>query len=160
MPNPQPQNSQPSAPKVNPQTKASLLSLLNLMINKAEKQRLEPVIRTSKLIDLLKTSGVVMSYHQLQDLISDPAVQQLVKDINKDEVTLRLPDDDEDLTPDLSDFGGEEEMPTDDEMASQEPSEDELPPIQDQGLSGESTSVKHNGPNIVSTMAARALKRS
>lgn len=158
------QNIQTKTPQVDPQLRASLLALLNLMKNKAQKDNLHPVIKTHKLIQLLRTSGVTISYHQLLDLTNDPSVQPLIKDINKDQTTLRL-DSDEDADMNDLDISSDdpEEMPQqDDEGMEQGDGMDqagEVPPTEepedyDVGPTG------HSGRSIISQMASRAMKRS
>jgi hypothetical protein len=157
-----PNMQQPKKPQVDPQLRASLLALLNLMKNKAEKEDLQPIIKTHKLIDLLKTSGITLSYHQLRDLASDKMIQPLIKDINKDQTTLRLDSDDDDEIEAPMDMGVDnpEEMPQDDFSGEDDFDQTGDEPAPDADDSYDEGPTGHSGKSIISGMAKRALARS
>ena len=52
-----------------------------------------PVISVAKLIDLLKISGMTLTYQQLLDMTKDPTIAQSIKSINKNQVTIALRND-------------------------------------------------------------------
>jgi hypothetical protein len=144
--------------------KNSLITLLTLIVKKAESNGLKPFIKTSKVIDMLKSSGVTINYHQLSQLAQIPAVGAFIKNINKDQIELVTDDNPKDeIAPEVDD------VDTDDEVASfEEPEETEEMPaaspdtnaVQDNNDTDETDSIKHTGADIVGKMAARALKRS
>lgn len=148
---------------VDPQLHASLLALLNLMVNKAKQNNLKPVIKTQKLIDLLKTSGITISYQQLRDLTNDPSIQSLISDCNKDQTTLNIDSDDEDM--DFDDSGTDKDEDNSADM-EQEPSDDSklggdrLPPKGDAQEPAADDKIGHSGRSVVSQMAGRAFRRS
>lgn len=149
----------PEQSTINPLLKGSLLSLLSLMVNKATSRDLQPVIRTRRLLDLLRTSGVSISYGQLQALTSDPTIGNFIQSVDPNTVTLRMPDDNDlDLPVDDTEpaLGQEsdQELPGEDVTPTEE-----LPPIQDMNNSGETTTINHTAPSVISAMASRALKR-
>src|ERR1700739_4490957 len=86
-----------------PKLRASLLALLHLMIAKAKEKHLQPTIKTNKIIDLLKPSGITLSYNQLVDLTNDEAIGSMIKDINQEQTTLSLDSDSDDISTGMDD---------------------------------------------------------
>lgn len=74
----------------NPKLRNSFLTLLVFLKHKAEEKDLEPVISVSKVIDLLRGSGLKLSYQQLVDLTQDPTISPSIKSINKNQLELNL----------------------------------------------------------------------
>ena len=69
------------------------------MEHKAEEKDLEPVIPVSKVIDLLRGSGLKLSYQQLVDLTKDPSIAPSIKSINKNQLQLNLGDEETSTEP-------------------------------------------------------------
>lgn len=86
-------------PHTNPRIKNTLLTLLVFLKHKAEEKDLEPVIPVAKVIDLLRGSGLKLSYQQLVDLTQDPSIAPSIKSINKSQLELNLGEEDETPAP-------------------------------------------------------------
>jgi len=71
----------------------TLLSILGLLKHKAMDKNLEPVISVSKVIDMLKIAGVVVTYDQLATLAKDPSIQPSIASINQNQLKLNLGDE-------------------------------------------------------------------
>ena len=80
---------------------ANLVSVLMFLKNSAQDRGLTPKIGTESLINLVKNSG--QPAFELDDLMAaidaDPAVKELVKSANRDEVVIRA-DHDQEVTTD------------------------------------------------------------
>ena len=80
---------------------ANLVSVLMFLKNSAQDRGLTPKIGTESLINLVKNSG--QPAFELDDLMSaidaDPAVKELIKSANRDEVVIRA-DHDQEVTTD------------------------------------------------------------
>lgn len=80
---------------------ANLVSVLMFLKNSAQERGLTPKIGTESLINLVKNSG--QPAFELDDLMAaidaDPAVKELVKSANRDEVVIRA-DHDQEVTTD------------------------------------------------------------
>lgn len=83
----------PQQKRIDPIMRNSLISILSFLKHKAEDKGVVPVISVAKLIDLLKTSGMTITYQQLLDMTQDPAIAQSIKSINKNQVTIALSSD-------------------------------------------------------------------
>jgi hypothetical protein len=153
--------------KTDPLLKNSLLSLISLMKRKAVERGLKPIIGISKVIDMLKSSGMTITYHQLYELCQDPDVKESISSINKNQITLSTGDEAEeestdDFTPE--DFENtepaEEPEPTEDD--SDIDSGDEPYDYEDENAEEDEDDdhIDHGGENVVSKMAKRAAARS
>ena len=68
---------------------ANLLTVLNVIIEEARIEDVEPSISTSALINMVKNTGVLFDYHALLDAYeSNQAVNNLVKNFSKEQVDL------------------------------------------------------------------------
>jgi hypothetical protein len=151
--------------KIDPILKNSLVSVLAFLKHKAEDKGLSPVISVAKLIDLLKFSGMTLTYQQLLDMTHDPTISKSIKSINKNQVTISLGDEEPEEQP-LEDLGnvapeGEEEFNPDDFQAPEEGNEFE------EGETSESAPEENEESNnfgkqksTVSQMAKRAMLRN
>jgi len=137
----------------------SLLSILGLLRHKASDKNLEPVISVSKVIDMLKIAGIVVTYDQLANLAKDPAIQPLVSSINQNQLRLNLGDE---PTP-------EPELPMPEPVQDENPEEnpDEMmPPEEDEDSDDylppdeEQEEPERPYKSTVSMMARRAAKRN
>lgn len=129
----------------NPLIKNTLLSMITFLKHKAEEKQLKPVITVAKLIDMLKSSGLNITYQQLAELAQDPTIAPSIKSINNNQVELTLGNEgspDEDFNPD--DFSFDENGEGDNSPDQQAPEDEEMPERE----------------NTVSNMAKRALARS
>lgn len=80
---------------------ANLVSVLMFLKNSAQERGLTPKMGTESLINLVKNSGQpAFEFDDLLDAIdSDPAVKELIKSANRDEVVIRA-DHDQEVTTD------------------------------------------------------------
>jgi len=154
-------------PHTNPAIKNTLLTLLVFLKHKAEEKGLEPVISVSKVIDLLRGSGLRLSYQQLVDLTQDPSIAPSIKSINQNQIELNLGDEeaaapamDIPMEPEPEEGqaeGGDEEynpedfaMPEGEEQAPEEGQPTPQPQEEEEGRPQQS---------IVTQMAKRAASR-
>ena len=152
----------------NPRLKNNLLALIILMKRKAENNGLDPVIPVAKVIDMLRSSGMHITYQQLADLAKDPTIAPFISAINKNQIKINMgteetepeqaptpvalshPGPDANAAPMGDEFGGEE-------MGGEFDSDEEAPINgEDDFMAG---SKGRPRPSIVSTMAKRAASR-
>ena len=157
----------------NPLLKNTLLTLLVFLKHRAEDKGLKPIITVAKLTDLLRGSGLKVSYQQLVNLSKDPAISSSIKSINKNQVELRLDDDEPSSStmPEISNVEpegqSEENMDGDDEYNPEDfamPEGEDEEPQEEQSEEGADYAVEpQEGPrqqqSIVSQMAKRAAAR-
>ena len=68
---------------------ATLLTILNVVIENAKNEDVEPSISTEALISMVTNTGVIFDYNALLDAYeSNAAVQKLIKNFSKDKVDL------------------------------------------------------------------------
>jgi hypothetical protein len=144
-----------------------LISIISLLKHKAEDKGLKPVISVAKLIDLLKVSGMTITYQQLLDLSKDPAIASSIKEINKTQVELSLSDDEEEnFEPNTDENSNnadnsavtdnEEEFKPDDFAV---PDSNEAPSTTPTAVSPENSQIYTPKQSIVGQMARRASHR-
>ena len=171
----------------NPLLKNSLLSLLSFLRSKAVDKNLNPVISVEKVIDMLKSTGMHITYQQLADLVQDPIIAPAVASINKSRLTLTLSTEAPTEEPAMSEPEIPMETPpenTEDvnQMPEEEPNEaDYMPEVGAEDEPGEGIPGEVAGPvetpmtntadsndeyvepfqkpSVVSTMAKRAMSR-
>lgn len=153
----------------NSRLKNSIISLLSLLRHKAQDKGVAPVISISKILDMLKITGMNITYHQLVALSEDPSIASSIKSINKNQLTLTSDDDvdagteinNQPIPPDDYDEDegeeedGEGEFGSSDEFDDYEEPESEVP-------AESALSEPAPGPrrSIVNTMAKRAARRA
>lgn len=83
-----------------PQGDASILtSTLELMAQEANDKGMPPVIKVSDLIQIVKQPGTTFDYNALVNAYKTvPAVKNLIKSFNRDEVILKDPEGDDEFT--------------------------------------------------------------
>jgi len=148
--------------KIDPILKNTLISVLAFLKHKAEDKGLSPVISVTKLVDLLKSSGMTITYQQLLDMTHDQSISKSIKSINKNQVTISLGGEENEEQP-LQDFGGEPES-SEDEF---NPDDFQAPEEDEEGENPEAAPVENEAePNqygrqksIVGSMAHRAMSR-
>ena len=145
-----------------PMLKNSFLTLLKFLQHKTEDKGLAPVISVAKIIDMLKSTGITISYQQLLDLTKDANIASMIKSINRNQLVIRSVGDEEVPQP----------MPTP-EPEEENPEEEFNPEEFESSENEEGTGEEFGGPNeeeymtsnprpkkgVISTMARRALKR-
>jgi hypothetical protein len=149
----------------NPRIKNLLLTMIIFFKHKAEEKGLKPVITVAKLIDMMRGSGLRLSYQQLVDLSKDPTIAPSIKSINKNQIEFNLGE--ESTEPTVADVmppeqeqteqGGEEEYNPDD-FAMPEGNDEEM----SQENSGNAMEPEENirpQQSIISQMAKRAASR-
>ena len=129
-------------PLMNPQIKNTLMSMIIFLKHKAEEKNLKPVITVAKLTDMLRSSGLKLSYQQLVDLTKDPTIAPSIKSINKNQIEFNLgdeetvapvepeaitPEDFGEEQPETENAGDEEYNPEDFEMPEGEEAPEESP---------------------------------
>ena len=68
---------------------ANLLTILNVVIENAKNEDIEPSISTEALINMVANTGVVFDYNALLDAYeNNAAVKQLIKNFSKEKVDL------------------------------------------------------------------------
>ena len=76
-----------------------LLSTLELMAHDASDKGMPPVIKMNDLIQIVKQPGTTFDYNALvQYYKTVPAVKNLIKSFNRDEVVLKDPDGEDEFT--------------------------------------------------------------
>ncbi len=138
--------------------KNGLISLLTLLRNKAESKHLPLDFKTSLILNMLKPYGVV-SYNQLSQILGDNSIQNLVKDSNKDTITVRSENEPvEEEMPEAP----EGQMPgMEQNLTGEMPVSNEIPPTQPSTPQTEQNpAVPTQTVNPVSVMAKRALSRA
>lgn len=76
-----------------------LLSALDLMRQDVQDKGLPPVIKMSDLIQIVKQPGTTFDYNTLVNLYKKiPAVKNLIKSFNRDEVVLSDPEGNDEFT--------------------------------------------------------------
>jgi hypothetical protein len=159
MPNPHP----------NIKLKNTLLSIVVFLKHKAEEKGLKPVITVAKLTDMLRSSGLRITYQQLVDLTKDPTIAPSIKSINKNQIEFNLGDDEEGLAqPEVADVpmepeepqeGGEEGDYNPDDFAMPE-GEEGAPEDQAAAPAPEEEPQGKPQQSIVTQMAKRAAARA
>ena len=150
----------------NPRLKNNLLAMIILMKRKAENKGLDPVIPVAKVIDMLRSSGMHITYQQLAELTKDPTIAPFISAINKNQITINMgteetepepvalsqPTPSANASPEMGgDFGG-------DDMGDEFNPEEEEAPINDEEdfMAGSKARPR---PSIVTSMAKRAAAR-
>lgn len=158
--------------------KNTLLSLIIFLKHKAEEKDLKPVISIAKLIDLLKGTGLKITYQQIVDLTKSPEISSSIKSINKNQIEFNIGTeeieqneepqptfDDQDFNPnseseDREDEGDSEESdelnPEDFEAPEDKESESSETENKDDDFDEKQESRK----DLISSMAKRAASRS
>lgn len=76
-----------------------LLSALELMAHEANDKGMPPVIKVNDLIQIVKQPGTTFDYNALVNAYKTvPAVKNLIKSFNRDEVVLKDPEGDDEFT--------------------------------------------------------------
>ena len=152
-------------PQTNPRTKNLLLTMIVFFKHKAEEKGLKPVITVAKLIDMLRSSGLRLSYQQLVDLTQDPTIAPSIKSINKNQIEFNLGGEEAPEEPGVADIPfapdeeqGEEFNPDD---FSQQEGSNEAPQGQAQNAGNAMEPEENFRPqqSIVRQMAKRAMAR-
>jgi hypothetical protein len=150
----------------NPLIRSTFLTVITFLKHKAEEKGLKPIITVSKLIDMLNSSGLNITYQQLADMAKDPIISPSIKSINKNQVEFNIGDEEatapEELLPKTAtppendessengDFNPDDfEGPENDEEQTQENPNNEM---EDQGY--------RNQESTISQMAKRAAARA
>jgi hypothetical protein len=159
--------------KTDPILKNTLISVLSFLKHKANDKGIKPVISVTKLIDLLKTSGMTLTYQQLVDLTKDPTIAKSIKSINKSQVTIALGDEEPEEAP-LEDLDNTEPSFEDNEGEDEEFNPDDFQAPDEEGFEEDFSNENNNSPeeseehnsrygsekSTVSCMAKRALSRA
>jgi hypothetical protein len=156
-------------PHTNPAIKNTLLTLLVFLKHKAEEKGLDPVISVSKVIDLLRGSGLKLSYQQLVDLTQDPSIAPSIKSINNNQIEINLGDEDENTAPAMDipmepeEGEGEEGQEGGDEFGSDDfsfPEGEEAAPVDGQQQAPPEEEFQGRPQqSIITQMAKRAASR-
>ncbi|VVC05570.1 Uncharacterised protein [uncultured archaeon] len=138
--------------------KNSLLSIIVFLKHKAEEKNLKPIISIAKLSDMLRGSGLSITYQQLLDLTKEPNIAPFIKDINRNQVEFNIdaeePSDEEFSEPDLS----REPIPDENlEEPTQEPAPQEEQP--QTVFPQQPINIQNGQSGTVSQMARRAAAR-
>ena len=79
----------PAEPDARVEGIANLLTVLNVIIEEARNQDIEPSVATPALINMVKNTGVMFDYNALLDAYeSNQAVNNLIKNFSKETVDL------------------------------------------------------------------------
>lgn len=130
---------------------SGLVTVLSFLANRAEDSDAPAKMSTQSVINMVSNSGSYFDYDALVSAYeSDPTVKNLIKEFNKDTITLRLPGDQE---------------PTSDELDSDDEDENEgggdadqsFDDIDDESDQEDFDDVEQK--DTVGDMAKRALRR-
>jgi hypothetical protein len=125
---------------------SGVATILSFLATRIEDEDSDPKMSTDALINMVKNSGAYFDYDALVNAYeNDEAVKNLIKDFNKDTVTLRLPGDEEVDSHEINDENGDEDKEQDDEYDRQN-DEDDFDAM--------------NQRDVVGDMSKRALSRS
>jgi hypothetical protein len=151
----------------------TLLSVIVFLKHKAEEKDLKPIISVAKLVDMLKSSGLRITYQQLVELTNDPKIKSSIKSINKNQIEFNLGGDTNE-TPSPTEQSPEFNLGDDgEENAGQDQSDEDFNPddfaIPEDGTGDEGVEnpmeepqqvqANYQQPSVVSQMAKRALNR-
>lgn len=121
-----------------------LATVLSFLSNRIQDEDSDPKMSTQSLINMVKNSGAYFDYDALVNAYeNDDAVKHLIKDFNKDEITLRLPGDEEIDSDEINSEEGDEEDSDHDHGDEDEEDFDDL-----------------EKRDVVGDMAKRSLKRN
>jgi uncharacterized protein YjcR len=120
------------------------------------------VIKVDALVNLLKKQHILFSYDGLKELFdTDPSLKNIIKDFNKEEITIADPDEADDSGLDLEAGDDLEQTDAEAEIPSEYNSDEE-----DDEEEGESVEDKidnmakpSKGKDRVASMASKAAKR-
>jgi hypothetical protein len=148
----------------NPLIQNTLLSLIVFLKHKAEEKSLKPVITIAKLSDMMRSSGMRITYQQLVDLSKSPAIAPSIKSINKNQIVFNL--DTDEVEPQQSEMPmepipNEEENPEEnpDEMGGDEYNPEDFSGPEEGIENQEMQPPQHQQQSIISAMARRAANR-
>lgn len=93
---------------------SGLATVLNFLANRAKDSDAPGTMSTQSVINMVKNSGSYFDYDALVDAYkNDESIKNLIKSFNKDEITLKLPGEDEpdssEINDDDDDFGDSDE---------------------------------------------------
>lgn len=152
----------------NPLIKNSFLAIVTLCKHKAEEKNLKPIITVAKITDMLRGSGLRITYQQIVDLTKDPLIAPSIKSINKNQIEFNLGSEAEEPTEPV-DLNFDQSQPS--EENGEGNSEEEYNPDDFSAPEGEGEVPQENpnydmagqGPrpqqSIVRQMAKRAMNR-
>jgi hypothetical protein len=127
---------------------SGLATVLSFLANRVQDEESDPKISTQSLINMVKNSGAYFDYDGLvQAYENDDAVKHLIKDFNKDTVTLRLPGDEELDSKDIEDEEGDEG--TDNQDNDHDDEDEDFEDLQKRDVVGDmAKNALNRSPNI------------
>jgi hypothetical protein len=132
---------------------SGLVTVLSFLANRAEDSSAPAKMSTQSVINMVSNSGSYFDYDALAAAYEeDPTVKNLIKDFNKDTITLRLPGDEEPVSSDDLDNDDEEDSEGGEEKHPADQSFDDINGEEDNGFEEEPR-------DTVGDMAKRALHR-
>jgi hypothetical protein len=157
----------------NPLIKNSFLAIVTLCKHKAEEKNLNPVISVSKITDMLRASGLRITYQQIVDLTKDPTIAPSIKSINQNQIEFNLGDEEASAPVDLDFDQGQEAPPENGEEHGEgngeEYNPDDFSFPEGEGQEGQAPQENPNDemanqgqgpqPSVISAMAKRAMNR-
>ena len=141
----------------------NLLTALELIRNRYKDSDTPPKIKTQSLINLILNTDRTFDYNALVDANNTPSVQNLIKDMNRQYVTLQ-PFGDEGDEDDEGVFGGDTAPPEPQDIQVSEPPSDTamggIPPSSDVANNPEVQADLNEPYNPVANMAKTAANRN